>query len=123
MNSRVVVLALLASGAQAETYLCVSQVGAAVEESGSMEFSAGLIENVSNSKYIFKNDDGKWSLKRLGDNYAFLDNCDSEYVCQRSDIYAGTFLRTKRGTFSIVYLNMNGKDERVFVEKGRCSSI
>ena len=115
-------LALVSSSAYAETYLCVAEAGAVVEDSqGSI--TAGVV-NVSQRKYLLTNEGGKWVVKELGMDAPFFDECPSPYFCERADGYAGTFFRSRStGVFTIVWLTQNKGANEIVVAKGKCSKL
>lgn len=118
-----VLLTLLPCLTHAETLLCVAEAGAVVEDGGKDGIVAGLA-NVSQNKYIQTNESGNWVVKVLGENEPLFDKCKSQYFCERSEFYAGTFLRKpESGVFSIVWMTRKDGADKLVVAKGRCSSL
>ena len=116
-------LVLLSGGpAYAATYLCVAEAGAVVEDSqGSI--TAGLA-NVSQRKYVLTDETKKWVLKELGMDAPLFDKCPTPYLCERSDGYAGTFLRNQStGVFTIVWFTQHKGANQIVVAKGKCSKL
>ena len=124
MKSLLLLLALIPCTSFAETILCVAEVGALVEDGGNQPATSSLA-NVSAHKFLLTKDNGKWVVKPLGKNYVLFDKCTSEYFCEHASGYAGAFLRSNEGTFSITWQSptlKNGRNQLV-VAKGRCSTI
>ncbi len=115
--------ALVSFCAHAETYLCVAEAGALVEDGGREGISAALAD-VSNKKYIQTNDSGKWLVKELGRDSALFDTCSSQYFCERASGYAGVFMRApSSGVFSVTFMTRTNEINQLVVAKGRCTKL
>jgi hypothetical protein len=122
MRLLLVAIALLPAAASAETVLCVAEAGAVVEDGNDRPASAALV-NASTHKYLVTQEKGVWRVKELGKDYVLFNKCTGPYFCERAEGFAGAFLRTEKGTFSIMWMTQdNGRDQWV-VAKGRCSAI
>jgi len=105
----------------AETYLCISEAGAVVEDGANKKIDSGL-SNVSNSKYILTNESGKWLLKKHGGGLIFSE-CKSSSFCESSKGFSGIFFKSEKNIFSRVWLTvLNGRNQLI-TEKGYCSKI
>ena len=120
----VLFFALVSFYAHAETYLCVAEAGAVVEDGGREGINAGLLAGVSNKKFIQTNDSGKWLVKELGRDSALFDKCSSQYLCESANGYAGVFMRPpSSGVFSVTFMTRLNEINQLVVAKGRCTKL
>lgn len=115
--------ALTSICAHADTYLCVAEAGAVVEDGGD-QISATRVD-VSSEKYILSNNTGKWTLRRMRDDFEIFDKCYSQYFCEREGGYAGAFLRiaTSSNVFSITFMTRHHDINQLVAAKGRCTKL
>lgn len=114
---------LLPCFSYAETYLCVAEAAAFVEDGGNRAATASLLKNASSMKYIQTQEQGKWVVKELGKNYILFDLCRDVYICESSLGYGGAFVRQDSGVFSVTWFSQNGERNMIVVAKGQCSKI
>lgn len=113
---------------QADTFLCVAEAGAVVEDGDGIQASASVMD-VSAMKYVLTQDGGRWVVKELGKEYILFNRCTepsppgAPYFCERSDGYAGTFIRIRKGAFSITWMTQKNGRDLLVAAKGRCSKI
>lgn len=115
---------LVCSGAHADAYLCIAEKAAGVRDGAGRPIEAVMF-NVEPLKWLLTNESGSYVVKRMGDDAAMLDNCnESSYFCERSEGYAGVFVRRDSGIFSVTWVTME-KDgrESLNVAKGKCSKL
>lgn len=106
----------------AETYLCVPEAGAYVSHNNKNAFHAGLAD-VSDMKLIQSNENGKWSVMKVGWDKPIFDKCQSPYYCESGSGYAGAFVKDKTNVFSSTWLTYNNGAEMMVVAKGMCTKI
>ena len=113
---------LCSQAALAETLLCVADAGAIVEDGDGRPASAAAADVTAN-KYVLTRQNGSLVVKELGKDYALFNDCVSPYLCQRSPEYAGAFVRTEDGRFSVTWISRQGNRDQWIVAKGRCSQL
>lgn len=119
----ILMLGALPAAAWAESYLCVIDAAAVVEDSGANGRITATLAKVEHDKYVLTNSTGKWQVKMLGAETVWLDKCTSSYFCENSSGYAGTFMREDSGVFSVVLVFKDGGRNQLVAAKGRCSRI
>ena len=109
----------------ADTYLCVAEATAAVEHTDKGHIDAGVItDKDEGKKFIQTNDNGKLIVKPHGEDYVLFDKCNNLYFCERSDSYAGVFIREHNSSiFTITWLTGDKGRSVMAVAKGKCSKI
>lgn len=121
-------LAMAPSAALAQTYLCAADAGAFVED-GANRPASSVLADVSDSKYVVAQKDGRWGVKVLGFDYFLFDQCiisneGEPSLCDLAgEMFAGTFFMTKDRRFSILWMTQVNERDRWVVSKGRCSKI
>lgn len=115
-------LLLLPTMVSAESFLCIAEAGAVVEDGGNQSASAGII-NTQNMRFLQIEEDGEWVVQRFGDSYSLFDQCATPYICESSDRYAGAFTRSDDGRFSVTWFAKNNGREQLVVAKGRCEEV
>jgi hypothetical protein len=125
MQMKLALILLLPIPAIAETYLCVPEAGAYVENGGPRGIAAAVVDQFS-EKYVLSDESGRWLLKELGKDAPMFDSCVSAYTCENSGKwYAGRFARDpKDGVFTIHFMRIVD-DKRLLdvVAKGRCTKL
>ena len=119
------ILLFLTSNLYADTYLCVGETGAGVENTGPAGFKSKTYD-VSNQKLILNNKSGKWILKKLGKDTAVFDNCLSEYMCMMKEGFSGIFTRNDNGVFTYILNQAYGPEYKTSIMltvKGLCSKL
>jgi len=111
---------------KAETFLCVGETGAGVENTGAGGFKSEIYD-VSNQKFILTSENGSWLLKKHGQNRPVFDHCNSEYLCMEKDGYSGVFIRNNQdAVFVYSIMKSSGEDFRksvLLTVKGLCSKL
>jgi hypothetical protein len=118
----VVVLFVFSSAIIADTYLCVGEAGAVVSHGGKRGLES-IAYSKTDSKYVLSNNSGEWLLKSMGHDTPIFDSCVSQYYCENTNYYGGTFYRGKDGYYGIVRILFNETEENLVTEKGRCSKL
>jgi hypothetical protein len=122
-----ILLALFLSlSSKAETFLCVGETGAGVENTGAGGFKSEIYD-VSDLKLILTTENGSWVLKNHGQDRPIFDHCDTEYFCMMKNGYSGVFIRNGYDA-SFIYSIMKGygedlKKSILFTTKGLCTKI
>lgn len=126
MKATLFLALLLPSVSFAETYFCVAEAAAFVEDGADRPAISGQL-NPETLKYVLTQENSQWVVKLLGEDTALFDKCTSGgYFCERSDdFYGGVFVRTADGLFANTWLSPGTGDdrERMNVAKGKCSLI
>ena len=88
-----------------------------------------MLADVSSSKYVVTQAEGRWGLKLLGEDYFLFDQCivsdhgEPSFCEMAGDNFAGNFLLNIDGRFSILWLSQKDGRDRWIVAKGRCSKV
>ena len=107
----------------AEAYLCTASSYAGVLQKD-RQFKSVAHDNVSSIKYTISKSLDTWKLKRMGDDVDILDKCPTSQYCISSRGYAGVFIRSNNGSFTVSW--MQETDDGWFgnyVAKGLCTDI
>lgn len=126
--SRIIALILMAMSelVNAESYLCISEAGVGIEQSGPRRLIPAIY-NVSDYKYIHTNASGKWLLKELGNESKLFDKCD-QYSCTNTTGHSSFFYRERSGLFTAVFMLVRYDQPTILtitriLINGRCSEI
>jgi hypothetical protein len=119
-------LCIFSASSYADTFLCVGEAGAGVDEgieSKPYKRIAANIYDVRAQKYLLSNDSGSWTVKSIADE-GFHLKCENEYVCQLPGDAVRSFTRSRKtGNFTLVK-SVAVHNEAVLstiVVKGRCT--
>jgi hypothetical protein len=106
----------------ADSYLCVPEAGAVVNDGGAGGVEAGLL-NVTPHKWVLSNESGNWVVKKLGSDKPYFDRCQSEFFCDNANGFGGAFWRDTNGSFGVVWMMLEGKINHLASAKGKCSKL
>lgn len=118
----IALISLLPASAVGQTYLCVPEKGAVVESNPTGQIDAGLLD-IEPVKFLLTGEKGNRAVKMLGNDFALFDACVSDYFCERSDSWAGVFIRSENGLFSVVWLSKLDDVDQLVSAKGKCSTV
>ena len=118
-----ILLLSCSSMVNAEGYLCVAESVAGVLHKDK-EFRSVARDNVSAIKYIIARDLDTWKLTRQGAESDILDNCPTSQYCISTRGYAGVFLRSNNGTFTVSWMQQTDDGWLgSYIAKGLCRSL
>ncbi len=116
-----------------QSYLCVGEAGAGVENGGNVGIQA-LIYDVSKFRLRLTDehhhDDDtvhqhdRWRLIENNDSSPIFENCESQYRCIQKEGFFGVFYMTKEHVFTYVIQKAYGADlswRILYSIKGRCN--
>ena len=122
MIKRLVYLILASpSFAAAESFICSADGAALVEDGENKSVIAGEVD-ARPLKYLVTQVEGKWVVKDFKSKRVLFDKCSEELFCERSDSFAGAFLKTRTNAFSVSFILMKKGGSQWGVAKGRCIS-
>lgn len=127
MPSRLILLLLLSvpSVTFAEAWFCVPEAATMIETVND-KFEASIGDHSTIKLIQVKNGDS-WSVRWHQRDITLFDTCPTEYLCESSSGYGGTFFRERNGRFfALILLRLSDADKETSqfaTVAGNCSKI
>ncbi|WP_432473357.1 hypothetical protein [Amphritea sp. HPY] len=108
--------------AYAESYLCLADASTGIRSANGKVLGTTQMD-IEEQRFLLSDNNGELSLKIFGTEPPLLDKCKSEYFCEYSDGYRGTFTRQTNNFFTIFFTVIVSNERIAVVSQGKCSTI